>query len=107
MDLYRQFCREILDENGNLKKIELQYSDQFNFGYDVVDALAEACPEKRALVWCNTENEEDVFTFSDIREYSNRIANVLEQAGLKRGDRVIVVLKRHYEYWFTAVALHK
>ncbi len=107
MDLYRQFCREILDEDGNLKKIELQYSDHFNFGYDVVDAIAEASPEKRALVWCNTENEEDVFTFSDIRKYSNQIANVLERSGLKRGDRVIVVLKRHYEYWFTAVALHK
>lgn len=107
MSIYRQFCQEVLDENGSLKKIELKYSDQFNFGYDVVDAIAESSPEKRAIVWCNTENEEDVFTFSDVRKYSNQIANVLEQSGLKRGDRVIVVLKRHYEYWFTAVALHK
>lgn len=107
MSIYRQFCQEELDENGRLKKIELKFSDQFNFGYDVVDAIAESNPEKRALVWCNTENEEDVFTFSDIRKYSNQIANILEQSGLKRGDRVIVVLKRHYEYWFTAVALHK
>lgn len=107
MSIYRQFCQEVLEKNGSLKEIKLQYSDQFNFGYDVVDAVAEATPEKRALVWCNTENEEDVFTFSDIRKYSNQIANVLEQSGLKRGDRVIVVLKRHYEYWFTAIALHK
>lgn len=107
MSIYRQFCQEELDENGRLKKIELNFSDQFNFGYDVVDAIAKSNPEKRALVWCNTENEEDVFTFSDIRKYSNQIANILEQSGLKRGDRVIVVLKRHYEYWFTAVALHK
>ena len=107
MSIYRQFCQEELDESGRLKKIELKFSDQFNFGYDVVDAIAKSNPEKRALVWCNTENEEDVFTFSDIRKYSNQIANILEQSGLKRGDRVIVVLKRHYEYWFTAVALHK
>lgn len=107
MSIYRQFCQEVLEENGSLKEIKLQYPDHFNFGYDVVDAIAEASPEKRALVWCNTENEEDVFTFSDIRKYSNQIANVLEQSGLKRGDRVIVVLKRHYEYWFTAIALHK
>lgn len=107
MSIYRQFCQEVLEENGSLKEVKLQYPNQFNFGYDVVDAVAEATPEKRALVWCNTENEEDVFTFSDIRKYSNQIANVLEQSGLKRGDRVIVVLKRHYEYWFTAIALHK
>lgn len=107
MSIYRRFCREVLNENGSLKEIELQYSDQFNFGYDVVDAIAEESPEKRALVWCNTDGREDTFTFSDIRKYSNQIANVLEQSGLKRGGRVIVVLKRHYEYWLTAVALHK
>lgn len=107
MSIYRRFCREILNENGSLKEIELQYSDHFNFGYDVVDAIAEESPEKRALVWCNTENEENVFTFADLKKYSNQIANVLKQSGLKRGDRVIVVLKRHYEYWFTAIALHK
>lgn len=107
MSIYRQFCQEVLEENGSLKEIKLQYPDQFNFGYDVVDAVAETTPEKRALVWCNTEGSEEVFTFSDVRKYSNQIANVLEQSGLKRGDRVIVVLKRHYEYWFTAIALHK
>lgn len=107
MSIYHRFCREVLNENGSLKEIELQYSDQFNFGYDVVDAIAEESPEKRALVWCNMENEEHVFTFADLKKCSNQIANVLEKSGLKRGDRVIVVLKRHYEYWFTAIALHK
>lgn len=107
MSIYQKFCTEITDENGVLKKLTLNYPDNFNFGYDVVDAIADSEPDKTALVWCNTENEEHVFTFSDIKKYSNQIANVFKNAGLKRGDRVMVVLKRHYEYWFTAIALHK
>ncbi len=107
MSIYQQFCREITDENGMLKQITLDYPDDFNFGYDVVDRTAGETPEKRAIVWCNAEGAERVFTFSDIRRYSNRIANVFRNAGIGRGDRVMLILKRHYEYWFTAVALHK
>lgn len=107
MSIYKKFCREIIDENGSLKHIELDYSENFNFGYDVVDAIAEENPDKRALVWCNTENEERIFTFAELKEFSNKAANVFLNAGLRRKDRVMVVLKRHYEYWFTAIALHK
>ena len=107
MTIYRKFCREITDEDGNLIKMELDYPDNFNFGYDVVDAIADADPEKRAIVWCNTENDEKIFSFGDVKTYSNKMANVFRNAGLKRGDRVMLVLKRHYEYWFAAVALHK
>lgn len=107
MSIYQKYCTEIIDERGSLEKFSLTYPDNFNFGYDVVDALAEETPDKAALVWCNTENEEHVFTFSDIRKYSNQMANVFHRAGIARGDRVMLVLKRHYEYWFAAVALHK
>ena len=107
MSIYHKFCTELTDEFGNLKKITLNYPENFNFGYDVVDAIADETPEKRALVWCNTENEEHIFTFSDIKKYSNQMANVFKSAGIGRGDRVMLVLKRHYEYWFAAVALHK
>ena len=107
MSIYKKFCTEITDEEGSLKKITLNYPDNFNFGYDVVDAIANETPNKKALVWCNTENEEHIFTFNDIKIYSNKIANVLKNAGISRGDRVMLVLKRHYEYWFAAVALHK
>ena len=107
MSIYQQFCREITDENGMLKQITLDYPDDFNFGYDVVDRTAGETPEKRAIVWCNAEGAEHVFTFSDIRRYSNRIANVFRNAGIGRGDRVMLILKRHYEYWFATVALHK
>ena len=107
MSIYHRFCTEVMDEQGNLEKLTLNYPDNFNFGYDVVDVIARETPDKRALVWCNTEEEEHIFTFSDIRKYSNQMANVFQDAGIVRGDRVMLVLKRHYEYWFAAVALHK
>ena len=107
MSIYKRFCNEVFDENGALNKITLDYKDDFNFAYDVVDAIAGETPEKRAMVWCNTENEEHVFTFADIKAYSNKYANVFKNAGITKGDRVMVILKRHYEYWFTAIALHK
>ncbi len=107
MSVYRNYCHEITDEYGNLKKLTLDYPDNFNFGYDVVDKTAQETPNKRALVWCNVEGEEHVFTFADIKKYSNQMANVFRNAGIGRGDRVMLILKRHYEYWFAAVALHK
>ncbi len=107
MSIYKKFCTEITDEDGNLKKLTLNYPDNFNFGYDVVDAVAKEAPDKRAIVWCNTENSERIFTFADIKKYSNQMANVFRDAGINKGDRVMLVLKRHYEYWFAAVALHK
>ena len=107
MSIVQNFFEETLDENGCLKDIAVHWPENFNFGYDVVDVMAQETPEKRALVWCNTENEEHVFTFADIRRESNRAANALLAAGIRRGDRVMLALKRHYEYWFLCVALHK
>ena len=105
--IYQRFCTEIKDENGGLKKLTLNYPDNFNFGYDVVDEYAAVSPDKRAMVWCDVENEEHIFTFLDVKRYSNKMANVFREYGIGRGDRVMLVLKRHYEYWFAAVALHK
>lgn len=107
MSIYKQYCNEIVDENGRLQKLTLEYPDNFNFGYDVVDKIADETPEKRALVWCNVEGEEHIFSFADIKKYSNQMANVFRSVGIGHGDRVILILKRHYEYWFAAVALHK
>ncbi len=107
MSIYKRFCTEVFDENGSLRKITLNFPDNFNFGYDVVDVIADETPDKKALVWCNTENAEHVFTFADIKKYSNKYANVFKNAGIQKGDRVMVILKRHFEYWFAAIALHK
>ena len=107
MSIYKNFCHEYFDENGLLVNFDFTYPENFNFGYDVVDAIADETPEKRALVWCNTDDEEHIFTFADIKRYSNKVANIFLSAGIRKGDRVLVILKRHYEYWFVAIALHK
>ena len=107
MELYRKYFSETVDENGRLTGLEQHIPDNFNFGYDVVDVLADNEPDSRALVWCDTSGEEHIFTFKDIKRESNKAANTLLSAGIKKGDRVMLALKRHYEYWFIAIALHK
>ena len=107
MSIYKRFCREHFDESGNLTEIKFEYGDNFNFGYDVVDAIADETPDKTAIVWCNTENSERIMSFADLRKESNKVANVFRTSGLKKGDCVMVILKRHLEYWIVAIALHK
>ena len=107
MSIYSEYCKETIDENGSLVDISIEWPENFNFGYDVLDRIAARTPDKRALVWCNTENEEHIFSFEDIRRESNKTANVFLKAGIRKGDKVMVALKRHYEYWFVAMALCK
>lgn len=81
--------------------------NNFNFGFDVVDAWAELEPEKRALCWCDDHGGEKDFTFTDISRLSNRAANFFKAHGVKKGDVVMLILRRRYEYWIAAVALCK
>ena len=81
--------------------------EDFNFGFDVVDAWAEHEPEKRALVWCDEEGDELTFTFTDIKRLSNKAANFFRSLGVKKGDVVMLILRRRWEYWICATALHK
>jgi acetyl-CoA synthetase len=85
----------------------IETPDDFNFGYDVVDEWARAEPDKRALVWCDDDGAERTFTFAEISRLSNRIANAFTDLGIVKGDVVMLVLRRRWEYWVTAVALHK
>jgi acetyl-CoA synthetase len=104
---YQRFCREGFDENGVLNYFEPLPADNFNFAYDVVDEIARLEPERRAMVWCNLHGEERTFTFGQMKAYSDRCAQMLTAQGIKKGDMVLLVLKRHYEFWFTVLALHK
>ncbi len=79
----------------------------FNFGYDIVDQRAQVDPDKVALVWCDDSGDERIFTFGDIKTYSDRAAAFLQALGISKGDAVMLILKRRYEFWICMVALHK
>lgn len=81
--------------------------ENFNFAYDVVDYLAEKTPNERALVWCDEHGNEATFSYKEIKDYSDKAASVLYQLGIKKGDKVMLILKRRFEFWFILVALHK
>lgn len=89
------------------KHTDIRVPDNFNFGYDVVDEYARLTPDKRALVWCNDKGEERFFTFADIKRLSDKACNLLLSYGLKKGDFIMTMLNRRYEYWIIAVACHK
>jgi acetyl-CoA synthetase len=81
--------------------------ERFNFAYDVVDRIAQESPDKPALVWCDDKGDEARFSFAEIAERSTRAANFFLSLGIGRGDPVMLILKRRYEYWFCLLALHK
>lgn len=107
LNLNLKFVDEFYDEKGNLVNYKLKCPDNFNFSYDVVDEIAKAEPDRRAILWCNPRGEEKVFTYSDLKYYSDKTANMLRSKGIGKGDMVMVILKRHYQFWFTILALHK
>lgn len=86
---------------------KLNIPDNFNFGYDVVDAQAEKTPDKRALLWINDKGECREFSFAEIKKQSDQMASYLQSLGIGKGDLVMAILKRRYEFWFTIIALHK
>ena len=95
------------DENGCLQSISFPNQEEFNFGFDIVDEIANAYPDKLAMLHVDKNMVERRFTFKDIKRASNQCVNYFKSLGIKRGDRVMLVLKRHYQFWFCMVALHK
>ena len=101
------FVHTELDENGILKSIDFMNEEKFNFAFDIVDKMAEKEPDKLAMLWVSKHHEEKRFTFNDMKRMSNKTANYFKSLGIKRGDRVMLILKRHYQFWFAILALHK
>ena len=81
--------------------------ETFNFGFDIVDEWAKQEPEKKALVWCDDDGNERTFTFTEISRLSNQTANYFQHLGIRKGTVVMLILRRRWEYWVCAVALHK
>lgn len=102
-----RYVDETYAPDGQLETFSVHYPDNFNFGYDIVDDIAVNDPDRRAMIWCNPEGEEHIFTFADMKRWSDKTANFLVDQGIKRGDYVLVVLRRHYQFWFVATALAK
>ncbi len=102
-----RFIKTTVDENGLLKDIRFIDEDKFNFAFDIVDKLAEKCPDKTAMLHISQDKTERRFSFRDISRYSSKTANYFMSLGIKKGDKVMLVLKRHYQFWFSILALHK
>lgn len=96
-DSYEDFC--------NNYKVEVP--ENFNFAYDVVDAWADKEPERKALLWTNDKGEEQQFTFADLKRESDCTTSFFQSLGIGKGDKVMLILKRRYQFWFSIIALHK
>ena len=95
------------EKDGIITEIAFQNEEKFNFAFDVVDELGKRKPDKLAMLHISEDGTERRFTFSDMKKESARAANYFKSMGIKRGDRVMLVLKRHYQFWFSMLALIK
>ena len=105
--IYKNYIDVIEDEDGTPTSIKFKNTDKFNFAFDLVDALAEREPDKLAMLHVAKDKTERRFTFKDIKKESARCANYFKSLGIKKGDRVVLVLKRHYQFWFAMIGLNK
>ena len=105
--LCNQFVWGSEDENGVMTGINYANADSYNFAFDTVDALARKDPDKLAMIHIANDMTERRFTFKDMKDASSQCANYFKSLGIKRGDRVMLVLKRHYQFWFAILGLHK
>lgn len=94
-------------KTGALRSIKFKNTENFNFGFDIVDEIARQYPDKLAMLHLDVNKTERRFSFRDIKHYSSQTANYFKSLGIKKGDRVMLVLKRHYQFWFAMIALHK
>ena len=105
--IYKEYIDVDFNENGTPISMKFKNIDNFNFAFDLVDRLAKREPDKLAMLHISRDGTERRFTFTDIMKASNRCANYFKSLGIKKGDRVMLVLKRHYQFWFAMMGLNK
>lgn len=107
--MLEQFLKQTSFESYEdfMQNYEVRVPEHFNFAYDIIDAWAEKAPTKRAMLWTNEDGEERTFSFHDLKTYSDRTASYFHSIGIGKGDVVMLILKRRYEWWFSILALHK
>ena len=105
--LCSHFVQPVENEDGSLKELHFAHEDEFNFAFDIVDGIARRSPDKLAMLHVANDMTERRFTFKDMKDGSSQAANYFTSLGIKRGDRVMLVLKRHYQFWFAILGLHK
>ncbi len=105
--VYKKFITVKENEKGTPTEISFKGENSFNFAFDVVDTLGEKKPDKLAMLYISNEGEEKRITFAQMKRASSQCANYFKSLGIKRGDRVMLVLKRRYQFWFAILGLHK
>ncbi len=90
-----------------LENFKIKVPENFNFAYDVVDKIADETPRRVAIVWCDEKGADKVITFEELRKYTNKTANFFKSVGIEKGDPVMLILARRYEFWYSLLALHK
>jgi acetyl-CoA synthetase len=90
-----------------ISDFKIKIPESFNFAYDVVDEIASVSPSRIAMVWCDDKGNEEIFTFGQMKLYSDKAANFFKSQGIRKGDPVMLILKRHFEFWFCTLALNK
>ena len=105
--IYHKYIDVVEDEKGTPTSITFKNTENFNFAFDLVDELAEREPDKLAMLHISKDKVERRFTFKDIKKASAQCANYFASLGIKKGDRVMLVLKRHYQFWFAMIGLNK
>ena len=105
--IYKKFIDVEENENGTPTSITFKNTENFNFAFDLVDELADKQPEKLAMLHVSRDHTERRFTFKDMKKASNQCANYFKSLGIQKGDRVMLILKRHYQFWFAMLGLNK
>lgn len=108
-DLLEKFLgkHEFTSYEDFYENLQIHIPSDFNYAYNVVDVIASETPDKTAMVWCDDSGNEAKFTFAQMKYYSDKAANFFKGQGIKKGDPVMLILKRRYEFWFCLLGLHK